>query len=208
MQEHLIKLCCRCGAVKPLDSFYTNPNGKHGRYSQCITCVREKNRKPVPPKPEGMKRCGKCHEWKPATKEYFSTGSETSGEILHSYCRECYRAWRRSYSEVNRARELENQRAWRERNPEKMQAKTYARTLRKRGLTKEQHQAMIVAQGNRCLICGGASTDGRALRIDHNHTTDQVRGLLCNSCNLGLGKFKDDPAILRAAAEYLERPAN
>lgn len=205
MQEHLTKLCRLCGIVKPLDGFYTNPNGQHGRRSQCIACVREKNRKPVPDKPEGMKRCGKCHEWKPATEQYFSTGSESSGEILHSYCRDCYRAWRRAYTAANREKELERQRVWRRRNPEKMQAKGYARTLRKRGLTKEQHQSMITAQGDRCLICGSTSSDGRALRIDHDHATGRIRGLLCNSCNLGLGKFKDDPALLRSAAVYLEQ---
>lgn len=50
-----------------------------------------------------------------------------------------------------------------------------------------------------CVICG---IEGK-LVVDHNHTTNEVRGLLCNHCNLGLGNFKDDPMLLEFAAQYL-----
>mgnify|MGYP001576209901 CR=1 FL=1 len=45
---------------------------------------------------------------------------------------------------------------------------------------------------------------GKTLHIDHNHTTGAVRGLLCTQCNVGVGMLKDSPAVLRAAANYLE----
>ena len=45
-----------------------------------------------------------------------------------------------------------------------------------------------------------------ALCIDHDHTTGKVRGMLCHDCNTSLGKFRDNPDILRKAADYLERP--
>lgn len=41
--------------------------------------------------------------------------------------------------------------------------------------------------------------------IDHDHETDEVRGLLCQTCNWGLGHFHDDPQLLREAADYLEK---
>ncbi len=50
-----------------------------------------------------------------------------------------------------------------------------------------------------CVICG---VEG-PLVVDHDHTTGQVRGMLCNNCNLGLGHFKDSPLLLEFAAQYL-----
>jgi hypothetical protein len=53
-----------------------------------------------------------------------------------------------------------------------------------------------------CELCG-AYTD--PLHLDHDHKTGRVRGWLCLLCNTALGRFKDDPALLRRAAEYLEK---
>lgn len=63
---------------------------------------------------------------------------------------------------------------------------------------------MLIEQEGLCAICRQPS-DGRRLDIDHDHKTDRVRGLLCRKCNLSIGKFEDDPNMLRRAAEYLER---
>ncbi len=67
-------------------------------------------------------------------------------------------------------------------------------------LSAEQYGAMVEAQGGQCAICG---TTPERLVIDHCHETGVVRGLLCQSCNVGLGFMRDNPVALLAAAEYL-----
>ena len=87
----------------------------------------------------------------------------------------------------------------------------YARRsmLRKRyGITLEEYEAMAEAQGHRCKICRMRETEKYGLlHVDHDHRTARVRGLLCGNCNTGLGKFRDDPALLQSAIEYLRSSA-
>lgn len=80
------------------------------------------------------------------------------------------------------------------------------------GLTVEQWQAMVDAQGNRCAICGSPPVPGsgpatKRLHVDHDHRTGKNRALLCNACNRALGYFRDDRDRLLAAARYLEEHA-
>lgn len=62
-------------------------------------------------------------------------------------------------------------------------------------------------QNGQCAICSRhmipRGRSGLSVVADHDHETDQVRGLLCNDCNTGLGKFGDDPDRLIEAAHYL-----
>jgi hypothetical protein len=104
-----------------------------------------------------------------------------------------------------------------EANPDKLRSRkrrvmTLA-TLRERGLTPEVHDYMTIRQLNLCDICKEPETakskagGAKRLAIDHNHSTNRPRDLLCMNCNNGLGKFKDNPALLRTAADYLDRHA-
>lgn len=76
--------------------------------------------------------------------------------------------------------------------------------------TPERVEQIRAAQGGVCAICGGVEThiykSGklRDLSVDHDHVSGAVRGLLCVNCNRGIGYLKDSPALLRAAAEYIE----
>ena len=89
--------------------------------------------------------------------------------------------------------------------------KGFDSVLRKKfGILYDEYSQMIHDQENKCAICGNPEThmrNGRVkeLAIDHCHETGKVRGLLCSDCNTGIGKLKDDPKILRKAAEYLEK---
>jgi hypothetical protein len=109
-----------------------------------------------------------------------------------------------------RAKQLENQRRQSLR-PER-RAAWAEQNLRKYNMTVAELQEMIEQQGNRCAICGDPPTPGtgpatKRLHIDHCHTSGTNRALLCLNCNNGLGRFKDDPSRLRAAADYLEEHA-
>jgi thymidylate synthase len=62
---------------------------------------------------------------------------------------------------------------------------------------------LVADQEGRCAICNTAPKNG--LVIDHDHSTLEFRALLCTQCNSGLGLFQENPAALRAAADYIER---
>lgn len=68
------------------------------------------------------------------------------------------------------------------------------------------YEAMLIAQGGVCAICGNPPKT-RRLHVDHDHKTGRVRGLLCFTCNRFLLGYYATPAKLRAAADYLERAA-
>lgn len=81
----------------------------------------------------------------------------------------------------------------------------------KYGITIDDYDALMEAQGNACAICGGRESRFvrkevarlRSLSVDHDHETGEVRGLLCGDCNVGLGAFRDDPAKLDRAKAYI-----
>lgn len=75
--------------------------------------------------------------------------------------------------------------------------------LKKYGLTQEQYEELLTRQDGKCAVCKTPMDGVRNEHIDHDHATGQVRGLLCSHCNTAIGKFKDNPDILIAAAQYL-----
>lgn len=84
------------------------------------------------------------------------------------------------------------------------------------GLSKEDYNALFESQGFKCAICGSSKQDHSKMFnfcVDHEHDSahkrgtkdrSKIRGILCNNCNHGIGKFKDDPELLRNAINYLE----
>ena len=98
----------------------------------------------------------------------------------------------------------EYQRWYRKNNPEvgsKAQRKWRLKTLY--DMTPEEYEHMSEQQGHVCAICEQPQTN-KALAVDHNHTTGEVRGLLCENCNRALGKFKDDARLIEKALDYIE----
>lgn len=112
----------------------------------------------------------------------------------------------------------------RKKNPEKY--RKYERTHqekygKKRGvtldilsyykITLDQYEKLFTDQNHFCAVCNkpetrkGRSGDIARLCLDHDHKTGKIRGLLCHSCNTGIGKFKDDIELLQKAILYLEK---
>ena len=71
-------------------------------------------------------------------------------------------------------------------------------------ITLQEYQDLWDAQAGVCAICGLPETrNNYNLFVDHDHVTGKIRGLLCNSCNAGIGFFKDNPSLMDSAKEYL-----
>jgi hypothetical protein len=112
-------------------------------------------------------------------------------------------ATRKEWYRKNRVDILEDQR--KNYKSKKQQIKCTIRE-KKYGVSAEDYDTMLEEQDNKCKICFVSFTtlSSQQIHVDHCHTTNQVRGLLCNLCNTGLGFFKDNTETLANAIVYLE----
>ncbi len=162
--------------------------------------------------------CNVCNETKPI-QEFKKHKACSSGYIAR--CKKCvnrldvenYRRknpdalYRHEYAkteEETRERKAKNNNAHYQNNKVKISENKKIYRLRRYGITPIQYDAMLDKQGGVCAICGSMNGNGRILVVDHDHITEEVRGLLCGKCNLGLGLFSDNPEILLLAYTYLE----
>lgn len=94
--------------------------------------------------------------------------------------------------------------AWYLDNKERVQEMSRARNLeRKYGITHEEWETLFGEQGEVCAICGAEESGGFGWATDHCHSTERLRGILCNRCNLAIGLMGDNPLVMLAAAAYL-----
>jgi hypothetical protein len=70
-------------------------------------------------------------------------------------------------------------------------------------ISNDDYNWMLTVQKGVCAICL-KNPDNKRLAVDHNHDTNEIRGLLCIKCNSALGKFKDNIELIKRAALYLE----
>ena len=135
----------------------------------------------------------------------------SSREYQRAYANTAARkASRRRYLETARGKKLALAQAkrWRENNRLKYLAGCKKHDLKRHyNLTVEEWNELFAEQGYACAACG-SPTSGRnngQWCTDHNHVTGQVRGILCNGCNMAAGHLKDDPKRCLLLAKYLER---
>ena len=68
----------------------------------------------------------------------------------------------------------------------------------------EQYEQMLKAQDGKCAICKNECSSGMRLSVDHDHSSNKIRGLLCGKCNRGLGMYDDNENRLLLAVKYLQ----
>lgn len=169
-----------------------------------------------------MKQCPQCKRdgFGPKEPTEFNVSlKDASGR--QSWCRACLSAYNKLHADTRRtgnrnwrANNVERARAthkaWTQRNPLAMTAKSLKSSY---GVSVEQYAEMFAVQRGCCKICATpilsqlSNTRGlprkTVAHVDHCHETGLVRGLLCFNCNIGLGKFRNDEQILLKAMRYL-----
>lgn len=217
------KECPKCSEVKPLDAFSPNKHAASGYSSYCRPCMaaaarafratpegqqkhRESNQRWVDSLEgkarlaEGFKVCPKCQTEK--TFADYPKNKRTKHGI-GSYCSACTVAEIQAYRDTPGGKQAHRAASnkWREANIERHKDNNAKRAY---GLAHGTYDTMFAAQGGKCAICD-TSDLGRTGRfsIDHCHSSGQVRGLLCDRCNRGIGHFDDSPDKLLRAIAYL-----
>lgn len=179
------KRCSICRESKEVSEFCIDRSTPDGLLRQCRKCKGERYR---------VLRRRDIEAVRAAERLYRSRNREKTNATS--------RKWRASHPEEQK----EATKRWRREHPEKRLAAHRRHYFKHEyGLSIESLGEHVAEQGNRCAICNTLFGEGQTHgpHVDHDHTTGQVRGLLCKSCNLMLGYAKDDIARLDAAIEYL-----
>ena len=132
-----------------------------------------------------MKKCTYCHLEKPETE--FDFADKSVGR-RRGDCKSCVLLKFKSRYASNPSRLAE--------------IRVSANRKYKYGVAREDVNRMLDAQSHACAICS-APLDYLTAHLDHCHETRKVRGLLCKSCNWGLGQFRDSVDLLDKAINYL-----
>lgn len=162
------------------------------------------------------KRCTRCKRALPVD-EFVSSKNRRDGK--HPWCRACTRALQKKWlqkpgvrervrayqREWSRSPEVRQKHAVYQKSPAGKRVKWRTKIKAKYGLTETDYLGMLAKQAGACAVCRSRFASSKQTHVDHCHKTGRVRGILCGHCNRALGEAKDDPRILRALADYLEK---
>jgi hypothetical protein len=156
-----------------------------------------------------MKKCRKCKLPK-SLSEFVKDKNTKDG--LSARCRKCrsedFKKWYTENPEVVKRVRAEGKERRRDyyNSPERKKIYRERYIERTFGIKYEQYDQMLEQQDGKCAICKKPETSSKCsyLSVDHDHKTGKIRGLLCVSCNRGLGMFWDDTLIMEKAINYLK----
>jgi hypothetical protein len=134
-----------------------------------------------------LKKCATCGEVKAPENFYPCKGRKDS---LQTSCKDCGRKHSRRWQADNRT-----------------PASTKNSMLKsKYNLTLDDYHNLLDQQGGKCACCGTTDPRGKGtFHVDHCHETGHIRGLLCHSCNVGIGHLGDNLQGILQAAMYLSK---
>jgi hypothetical protein len=135
-----------------------------------------------------MKRCTRCKKRK--RLKNFPTHRQTK-DGHDSWCRSCKNKYTLAYRHLHLDAVRQKDRG-------------RGRQLRY-GISKTDFLSLLVAQDHKCAICDCSLVGDRNQNLDHDHETRQIRAILCNKCNLGLGHFRDNSTFLLRASNYVKK---
>lgn len=185
VESSINKVCTKCQISKEI-KYFRFRSERNYYHTICRSCeggtkylLSDKQEQIQSLYEQGFKICGSCK----TTKLIGEFNNYTRGKHgLSSSCKECSN---------NRLKKI---------------SKWYAIKI-KYNISKEQYNSMLIEQKYKCSICDVDLTrlNKRNIHLDHCHKTGKVRSILCRYCNLGLGKFHDNPLLLSKAITYLNK---
>lgn len=146
-----------------------------------------------------MKTCSKCKVKKPLDQFHKKTKSQ-DGHTPE--CKDCAHLKSAFWYAKNKEKSNQRSKEWRKNNPEKKKA-NHLRLVY--GLTQEEFDVKFVKQNGCCAICSRKLLKDKHTHVDHCHSTNVVRGILCHYCNTAIGLFDDKVDSMKKAIQYLER---
>jgi hypothetical protein len=144
-------------------------------------------------------------KWLKDNPNYFKEYNQKHKEKRKQYRKdniEKVREWRRNWAKNNPDKKKEMDKYYNQNNKEKIKINNRNRILKQYNLTQEDFDKLLNSQNNQCGICKKIL---KVPYIDHDHTTGEVRGILCLQCNTGLGYLGDNVKAVINTLYYLNK---
>lgn len=153
-------------------------------------------RKPLTPE-QKQRRAEYAREWRKRNPE--KAAAHAKKTRIKNW--EKVKARQKEWGEKNKKHRAKKAREWYGENKERIRNLYLVRLF---GVTLKEYNMMLDKQNGGCAICGGKAGK-KSFAVDHDHKSGKVRGLLCGSCNVGIGHFRDDPELLEKAIKYIRK---